>query len=309
MPKKPKLAPSAVIGRYAPSPTGDLHLGNLRTALVAWLHARCHDGKFLMRIEDIDTPRMVVGSDTRILKDLEWLGLDWDGEVTYQSQRSELYRAAIEDLLAQDMAYPCFCSRKDIRQASSAPHLHLGIYPGTCAQLTPHQVSQKSGLKSPALRVRVPKDLQQLSGDFVMHRADGLFAYQLAVVVDDLDQGITDVVRGKDLADSTARQLFLAKLLSRQDSPTRYHHVPLMQDENGNKMSKRDGSYSAQDWRDNGGTAESLLATFVRSLGLPLGQSTMQESVSVDDLVALVNEWGFDRLLDDTHTEALNVEL
>ena len=125
-----------MIGRYAPSPTGDLHLGNLRTAILAWLQVRSQGGTFLLRMEDLDTPRVVKGSDEQILEDLEWLGIDWDGEVVYQSQRTELYQQALADLSEQDLIYPCYCSRKDIQQAVSAPHQSAGVYPGYCQNLT-----------------------------------------------------------------------------------------------------------------------------------------------------------------------------
>lgn len=290
-----------MVGRYAPSPTGDLHLGNLRTALVAWLHTRLQGGQFLMRMEDIDTPRVVAGSDSKLLSDLAWLGLDWDDEVIYQSQRHQLYRDVLSHLSALGMTYPCFCSRKDIRQASSAPHSIPGVYPGTCAGLDPVQINELNALKSPAVRLRVSAQLQADCGDFVLHRADGLFAYQLAVVVDDLAQGVTDVVRGSDLSGSTPRQQYLAQLIldkiplalniaavsldelvaekSRSNSQARssfeskssqlrYHHVPLLLDEDGNRMSKRDGSFSAQQWRQSGRSAPELVGKLAHSLGL-----------------------------------------
>lgn len=276
-----------MIGRYAPSPTGDLHLGNLRTALFAWLHARVNGGRFLLRMEDLDTPRVVPGSADKILQDLTWLGLDWDGEVEFQSNRRQLYCDVLNDLTSRGMTYPCFCSRKDIQQASSAPHGKPGVYPGTCANLDAVQVKKKAGLKPAAIRVRVPHSLQRDCGDFVLRRADGLHAYQLAVVVDDLAQGVSDVVRGADLADSTERQLFLANLIDSQAPKLRYHHVPLMLDDDGNRMSKRDGSFSAQQWRDNGGSAESLISFLARSLGLreddvPLSAAELLTDVDLD---------------------------
>lgn len=280
-----------IVGRYAPSPTGDLHLGNLRTALLAWLHARVHGGEFLMRMEDIDTPRVVAGSDKKLLSDLEWLGLDWDGEVVYQSKRLLVYRDVLADLDKRGLIYPCFCSRKDIRQASSAPHSIPGVYPGTCAHLDPVQINELSGIKAPATRVRVSEHLKQNCGDFVLHRADGLVAYQLAVVVDDVTQGVTDVVRGSDLADSTARQQYLAQLIDRQraTSELHYHHVPLMVDEDGNRMSKRDGSFSAEQWRDSGRSAPQLVAYLANSLNLvdkpdALTTNELLSSIELKDL-------------------------
>ena len=275
---------SHVVGRYAPSPTGDLHLGNLRTALIAWLQARSQGGKFLMRMEDTDTPRVVVGSDLRILKDLEWLGLDWDESVIYQSARLELYQAAIEQLRESGLVYPCFCSRKDIRLAGSAPHAQPGVYPGICSNLNTEEIRQRSIVKQPAYRLRVSADLKEQCGDFVLLRADGIVAYQLAVVVDDLEQGITDVVRGADLIDSTDRQLYLAQQLHANGRAIQYHHIPLMLDNAGNRLSKRDGSLSVKQWRAQGGTNASMLGMFAVQLGL-------QESstpISAEELLCVV---------------------
>ena len=275
---------SHVVGRYAPSPTGDLHLGNLRTALIAWLQARSQGGKFLMRMEDTDTPRVVVGSDLRILKDLEWLGLDWDESVIYQSARLELYQAAIEQLRESGLVYPCFCSRKDIRLAGSAPHAQPGVYPGICSNLNTEEIRQRSIVKQPAYRLRVSADLKEQCGDFVLLRADGIVAYQLAVVVDDLEQGITDVVRGADLIDSTDRQLYLAQQLHANGRAIQYHHIPLMLDNAGNRLSKRDGSLSVKQWRAQGGTNASMLGMFAEQLGL-------QESstpISAEELLCVV---------------------
>ena len=239
-----------VTGRYAPSPTGDLHLGNLRTALLAWLQARLCGGRFLLRIEDLDTPRVVAGSADKILADLAWLGLDWDGEVVFQSQRSALYQLAIDELSRQDLIYPCFCSRKDIQQAASAPHMPSGVYPRTCFGLSSEEINDRARTKNPALRIKVEADLEATCGDFIVKRADQLFAYQLAVVVDDLEQQVTHVVRGQDLFDSTERQQYLARLLqplSLQQNimPINYHHVPLLCDASGQRLAKRDGSMSA----------------------------------------------------------------
>lgn len=272
---------SLIIGRYAPSPTGDLHLGNLRTALVAWLHARSQGGQFLVRMEDTDTPRVVAGSDVKILKDLEWLGLDWDGDVVYQSSRHELYQAALEHLTAAELVYPCFCSRKDIKLAGSAPHAQPGVYPGLCANLHGSQIQQKRCHKQPAYRVRVSSELQNECGDFVLLRADGIVAYQLAVVVDDLEQGITDVVRGADLLGSTDRQLYLASQLRSNAEKIRYHHVPLLLDDEGNRMSKRDGSVSAQQWREDGGSRASMVGMFAQQLGF----QRLNQAISIEELL------------------------
>lgn len=291
-----------IVGRYAPSPTGDLHLGNLRTALLAWLHARLQDGEFLLRMEDLDTPRTVSGSTSRVLNDLEWLGLDWDGDVLYQSQRHDVYQAALDQLSSQGLIYQCFCSRKDIQTAVSAPHGKSGVYPGTCLNITTEQIQAKTRNKTPALRVKVAaakiifddeclglqqQVLAEQVGDFVLKRADGLFAYQLAVVVDDLAQGITDVVRGADLIDSTARQIYLAQLLTASDrqSEIRYCHVPLMMDDSGSRMAKRDGSESIQAWQQAGHNKQQLVAHLAASLGLWQRGS----AVSAQNLLAELN--------------------
>jgi glutamyl-tRNA synthetase len=272
-----------IVGRYAPSPSGDQHLGNLRTALLAWLHARLQGGEFLVRMEDIDTPRNVEGSAEQILQDLEWLGLDWDGDVMYQSQRLGAYQAALNALALQQLVYPCFCSRKDIRLASSAPHGTGPIYPGTCSALSSEDVVQKRANKEPALRLRVSPSLVDTCGDFVIKRADGLFAYQLAVVVDDLDQGVTEVVRGCDLLSSTQRQLYLAQLLHPNNVRIKYLHAPLMIDDLGERMSKRYGSYSAKDYKKAGGTADEL----VGELAFGLGLIDHDHALSAKDLLTL----------------------
>lgn len=279
--------PHQYTGRYAPSPTGDLHLGNLRTALLAWLHARMNNGRFLLRIEDLDTPRTVPGSADRILFDLQWLGLDWDGDVVYQSQRSALYQAALDDLFAQDLCYYCFCSRKDIQLAASAPHGKQSVYPGTCQSLTVDEQAQKLQHQQASVRLRVNDQLSRECGDFVIRRADKLFAYQLAVVVDDLEQGVSDVVRGEDLLDSTDRQRYLAHLLSPSTPAIAYHHVPLMLNQSGQRMAKRDGSESLERWRSLGKTPEQLLGHLAYGLGITQSGDAIRlsELLQISDLM------------------------
>ena len=289
-----------VIGRYAPSPTGVQHLGNVRTALLAWLGARLQGGQFIVRMEDLDRPRTIAGSADQILKDLEWLGLDWDGPVEYQSKRSAYYLTALQDLELQNLVYPCFCSRKDIQMALSAPHSSQAVYPRTCSVLSELEIKQSQEHQAAALRVRV--DSQQIEfhdhclgpqkqnlavevGDFVIKRADGLFAYQLAVIVDDLAQGVTEVIRGADLLGSTARQIYLAKKLGQGDAIPQYRHVPLMVDSEGRRMAKRDGSHSITAWRENGGSAEQLVASLVYGLGMV----ESDESRSASDLLNEIN--------------------
>jgi len=280
---------SKSVGRYAPSPTGELHLGNLRTALVAWLYARLQKGLFLLRMEDLDTPRIVPGSDTRILRDLELLGLDWDGEVLYQSNRIDAYQQALDGLERQGLIYPCYCSRKDIQQAASAPHVRQGVYPGTCRNLTINQRQARQQNKAPAVRLRVEQALEAECGDVVVRRADGLFAYQLAVVVDDIAQGVNQVVRGADLKTSVARQDYLAKILSSREWAIRYLHAPLLCDDAGQRLSKRDGSQSLSQWCDAGGSVESLIGYFANSLSLqseptPITVQALLSNLTLEEL-------------------------
>ena len=244
-------------GRFAPSPTGDLHLGGARTALTAWLAARAAGGEFIVRVEDLDRPRAVAGAEARIVDDLRWLGLDWDGPICRQSERLPLYEAAVERLLSSGAAFPCFCSRAEVARAAHAPHGPEDDgprYPGTCRALTAEQVAEQSARRKPSLRVRVEPGAIDWSdgvhgpqhdhpslqvGDFVIRRADGIFAYQLAVVVDDAAQGISDVVRGDDLLSSTARQICLYRALG--FTPPRFAHVPLIVGADGQRLSKRHG--------------------------------------------------------------------
>ncbi len=226
-------------GRYAPSPTGHLHLGNLRTALLAWLFARCTDGQFVLRIEDLDRPRVRSGASGRMLFDLRWLGLDWDEgpdigglyEPYIQSERQEIYTTYLQRLLDRGLIYPCYCSRAEIARAASAPHGNEGPrYPGTCRYLTQVQRRQlEAHNRRPALRFQVDDErtvsftdllvgpveqqVQQTVGDFIVCRSDGIFAYQFAVVVDDALMQINQVVRGVDLLQSTARQILLFEAL------------------------------------------------------------------------------------------------
>ncbi len=288
-----------VVGRYAPSPTGALHMGNLRTALLAWLHTRMQGGRFLLRMEDIDSPRVVKGSADQILRDLEWLGLDWDGEVVFQSDRQDLYQESLKSLEQQNLVYPCFCSRRDIRNAASAPQSDNGgepaelIYPGTCRNLSALQVVQRKRQKAPALRLKVGADLAEQSGDFVIKRADSLFAYQLVVVADDLDQGVTQVIRGADLAASTARQKYLAHLLDSNREPIAYFHAPLLLDDQRRRMSKRDGSMSVSAWReDTGSNAEVLIASLLATLGL-----TQESSVSLSQALGALSLFDIEKCL------------
>src|SRR3954449_2550190 len=242
-------------GRFAPSPTGDLHLGNLRTALLAWLFARKGGGRFLMRVEDLDTGRVRPGIEERQLADLGAVGVDWDGRVVRQSERLDLYAAAVERL----ETYPCFCTRAEIREAASAPHGPVGAYPGTCRELSETQRAEREVAgRPPALRVRADGSVD----DFVVRRGDGAFAYNLAVVVDDAEMGVDQVVRGDDLADSTPRQVWLGRALGL--TLPDYVHVPLVLGPDGARLAKRHGAVTLREL-DRG----EALAWILRSLGLP----------------------------------------
>jgi len=227
---------SAYAGRFAPSPTGDLHFGSLVAAVASFLQARHAMGRWLVRIEDIDPPREVPGSAAAILRDLDRLGLKSDGPVLYQSTRTEAYQSAIEILLRQDKAYWCGCSRKDLPAS--------GIYPGTCRNGLAKGVRLRVGSVSlefaDLIQGDIRENLDTEVGDFVIQRTDGLPAYQLAVVIDDAFQGITQVVRGADLLDSTARQIYLQRCLG-LESPS-YAHIPLAMHSDGKKLGKRHGT-------------------------------------------------------------------
>ncbi|NTU59663.1 MAG: tRNA glutamyl-Q(34) synthetase GluQRS [Deltaproteobacteria bacterium] len=264
------------VGRFAPSPTGPLHLGSLVTAVGSWLLARARGGRWLLRIEDLDTPRVVPGAADDILRTLEALGLPWDGPVVYQSRRLPAYEEALRRLLAEGHAYPCDCSRAEVAGAASAPHPgeEGPVYPGTCRRGPAH------GRAVRAFRVRVPageiafvdgiqgpftQNLARAVGDFVVKRADGPFAYQLAVVVDDADAGVTQVARGADLLGSTPRQLHLQRLLG---CPTpEYFHLPLVCGPDGAKLSKRDCAVSLAGGRDLRDAAGVLLLQSLVALG------------------------------------------
>jgi glutamyl-Q tRNA(Asp) synthetase len=244
-------SPKPYRGRFAPSPTGPLHLGSLASALGSWLDTRAHGGTWLVRIEDVDTPRTVPGADQLILDQLQACGLEWDEAPVWQSQRTTHYQNALEQLITIDRIYGCQCSRKQIEEVLQKegvpikPNQEL-IYPGTCRE-------RKVSIQNHALRIRLPhecqisftdrrlgkqtQDLNTQVGDFVLRRADGLFTYQLAVVVDDHLQGITHIVRGEDLLSNTSRQIYLQQCLGYQ-TPS-YLHLPLMTNDAGEKLSKQ----------------------------------------------------------------------
>jgi glutamyl-tRNA synthetase len=267
-------------GRFAPSPSGPLHVGNLRTALLAWLFARRAGARFLVRIEDLDPGRSRRSYETGQLADLAALGLDWDGPVVRQSERLERHRAALEQLRATGRVYPCWCTRAEIREAASAAHgpLPEGAYPGTCKRLgAPQRAERERSGRAPALRLdaggervafvdRLHGPVEAVVDDLVLWRGDGTPAYNLAVVVDDADQGVGEVVRGDDLLDTTPRQLLLQRLLG-LPSPS-YAHVPLVLGPDGARLAKRHGAVTLADRAARGETPGDVLAWMARTLDL-----------------------------------------
>lgn len=268
------------VGRFAPSPSGRIHLGNILCCLLAWLSARQKGGRVVLRIEDLDTARCPCRYADQMEEDLRWLGLDWDEGPSvggpdgpyYQSQRTALYQAALEKLEARGLVYPCFCTRAELH-AASAPHRGDGqvIYAGTCRGLTAAEAAERARRRAPALRLVTPdavwsftdghmgpyaENLARDCGDFLLRRSDGMFAYQLAVVVDDAAMGVTEVVRGADLLDSTPRQLYLYQLLG-LTAPA-FIHFPLLLAPDGRRLSKRDADAGLDSLRDRLTAAEVL---------------------------------------------------
>ena len=241
-------------GRFAPSPSGRMHMGNLWSCLLSWLSARSAGGRMVLRLEDLDPDRCRQEYCDQVMRDLEWLGLDWDGEPVYQSRRTEAYAEAFRSLEAQGLIYPCYCTRAE-RLAASAPHRSDGlqVYDGRCARLTAEERAALEQTRRPAWRVKVPEksiafcdllqgkyceDLKKDCGDFIVRRSDGVYAYQLAVVVDDAMMGVTQVVRGSDLLSSTPRQLWLQEALGLPHPE--YGHLPLLLSPEGRRLAKRD---------------------------------------------------------------------
>ena len=303
-------------GRYAPTPSGPLHLGNVRTALLAWLLARQAGGAFVLRMEDLDRPRVRPGAATAILSDLRWLGLDWDeGPDTggpaapyTQSERGAIYEEHLQRLQEAGVVYPCYCSRADIARAASAPHgAEDGpAYPGTCRDpLQREQQRRRAGGRPPALRFRVPggvfriqdglyglveQDVARATGDVVVRRADGVPAYQLAVVVDDALMAITDVVRGTDLLFSTPRQIALYHAFGY--AVPRFLHVPLAVDASGERLAKRHGAVGLGPLRESGLPPEYVVGALAGSVGLvPPGTAlTARELLTIFDPLRLARE-------------------
>lgn len=287
-----------VRGRFAPSPTGRLHLGNARSALLGWLQARTVGGAFLLRIEDLDPARSRASYVDDLLRDLKYLGVDWDETPLYQSQRGEAYDAALEVLKARGELYPCFCSRAEIARAASAPHGPSDEgprYPGTCAHRSAAEQEALTKQRTPSWRFRAPpsevidfedglagavsQNVDEAVGDFIVRRADGVASYQLAVVVDDAHSGITDVLRGDDLLSSTPRQIALYRALGL--SVPRFTHVPLVMGADGKRLAKREGAFALTELREAGVPRERVLGLLAKWMG-----QRLPESLTPAELVA-----------------------
>lgn len=273
-------------GRFAPSPSGELHVGNLRTAILAWLFARSTDRKFLLRVEDLDRAR--AGAEAEQLRDLAAIGITWDGGVVRQTARGPLYAEAIARLEEAGLTYECFCTRREIQEAASAPHAPQGAYPGTCRNLGHSELEFKRSIRPSALRLRAGvaeftvQDVLHgkftgLVDDFVLRRNDGVTAYNLAVVVDDAEQGIDQVVRGDDLLPSTPRQAYLASLLN--IPMPEYAHVPLVVNRDGARLAKRDGAVTLADLAKSGVLLAEVRERLLASVGLPVG--TLEHALTV----------------------------
>jgi glutamyl-tRNA synthetase len=269
------------ITRLAPSPTGALHLGNARTFLVNWLMAKQNNWRIILRIEDLDGPRIKRGADQQAIEDLQWLGLDWNEGPIYQSSRMHLYEAAIKKLLELKLAYPCICSRKETALAASAPHAEDGasVYPGTCRdRFRSVEEAQTLSGKPPTIRFRTPDDFAL--GDFVIAKSDGTAAYQLAVVVDDADMNVTHIVRGDDLLDSTPRQMFLYRALGLENRIPSYTHLPLVIGTDGRRLAKRHGDTRISHYREMGVSAGRVRALLARWCDISSGDEISIEQMS-----------------------------
>lgn len=275
-----------IVGRLAPSPTGALHLGHARSFLIAWWHARARGGRIVLRIEDLDDGRSRAEHAQRIPHELEWLGLDWDGPIDVQSRAKDAHAAALARLQAAGALYPCVCTRAELRSALSAPHAGEleAPYPGTCRdRYADLEEAERASGRNAGLRVRIPRglthfvdglagaqsfDLARTVGDFLVARRDGVLAYQLAVVVDDARQGVTEVVRGEDLLPSTARQIALQRALALPNP--RWWHLPLVCDAQGERLAKRSGATSLAALRERGLDPRALVSWIAHRSGLRL---------------------------------------
>lgn len=280
--------PTPVVGRFAPSPSGRMHLGNVFSCLCSWFSARSQGGSIVLRIEDLDDRCKRPELAAQLIDDLAWLGLEWDEGPYYQHDRLDLYESALHQLQDAGLTYPCFCTRAELH-AASAPHASDGtpIYRGACRGLSAEEIARRSALRAPATRLRVPtvddlaedviefvdrtygaqcEALATECGDFLVRRSDGVFAYQLAVVVDDAAMGVTEIVRGCDLLGSTPRQIYLQHLLG---LPTpHYAHIPLLMSPDGRRLSKRDRDLDLGELRARFGTPEALLGWLAGQTGI-----------------------------------------
>ena len=291
-----------VVGRFAPSPTGRMHAGNIYAALMQWLVVRKLGGRIILRIEDLDIERSRTSYADQLMRDFEYLGLTWDEGPYYQQGRDEAYRAAFDALAQKCNVYPCYCTRADLH-AASAPHRgEKLVYAGTCRNLTEAERAQKGSVRNPSYRIQVPDSVYALDdliqgryeqnlarecGDFVIRRSDGLFAYQLAVVVDDGDQGVNCIVRGMDLLCSTPQQMFLQDLLG-YGNP-RYAHVPLLVAERDRRLSKRDRDASLDEMISVYGSAAGVLGHIAGVAGLtetcePISPDELLNAFELEDL-------------------------
>ncbi len=286
------------VTRLAPSPTGALHLGNARTFLANWAHARKHGWTVQLRIDDIDGPRVKSGAMEQAIDDLKWLGMDWDGDIQIQSHRLHRHRKVIEELIKTSKVYPCTCSRKEIELAASAPHAEDGsaIYPGTCkGKYQSIEQAETASQKPAALRLSASSEnftftdsfagekhynLKSEIGDFVIAKPEKFPAYQLACVVDDHDFAITDVIRADDLLDSVPRQVMIYRALGWEKSIPDYYHLPLVVGEDGKRLAKRHGDTRIAMYRENGVSPDRLRALIAKWLGIDSG-----DTISISELV------------------------
>ena len=302
-----RIQPKAPRGRFAPTPSGRMHLGNVWCALAAWLAARSAKGTLVLRIEDLDPRKTPKGATEALIDDLVWLGLDWDEGPVFQSERRDVYESYLQRLVNAGLTYPCFCSHADLHTAE-APHASDGtpLYAGTCRGLTPQEVAEKSLKRNPGVRLCVPErrdpsctiafydevygrhveNLASECGDFLVRRSDAVHAYQLAVTVDDALMGVTQIVRGRDLLPSTARQIYLQRLLG-FETPT-YAHVPMLLAADGSRrLSKRERDCDLGFMRQHFGSPEVLLGRLARLVGLrpddrPVSAAELAETFSWD---------------------------
>ena len=291
-----------VCGRFAPTPSGRIHLGNILCAMISWLSVRAEGGRYLLRIEDLDAMRCPRSLADQIESDMEWFGIDWDdggstgGDYWYQSTRTEIYDRYFARLQEKGLVYPCFCSRAELHTAQ-APHRADGtyIYAGTCRNLTPEQILERTKKRRPAARLRVPdremsfvdgcqglytENISTDCGDFLIRRSDGVYGYQLAVVVDDAEMGVTQVVRGRDLLESTPRQMYLYELIG-YEAPD-FYHIPLLTAPDGRRLSKRDGDLDLGILRERFGRPEPIIGMMAKAIGL----RPTAEPVTMTDLIS-----------------------